>query len=166
MSTVFKNFKCNNFGDYHDIYLKLDSILHKDVFDNFRKSCYGNYKLEPVYFISAPHIANTASLKLTRRNLELLTDQDTYYELYERGIRGGISVIPHRYAIANNCYVYDKGIWNSKKHISFILYLDANNLYGCALSQPLSIGKFVNYNSIYFNIYFNSCFFFRVKILS
>ncbi|XP_029675597.1 uncharacterized protein LOC115243062 [Formica exsecta] len=80
------------------------------------------------------------------------------YETYEAGIRGGISMIPHRYALANNCYFYDnkigktvklskekaieKGIYNSKKHVSYILYLDANNLYGYALSQPLPIGEF------------------------
>jgi hypothetical protein len=68
------------------------------------------------------------------------------YELMEAGIRGGISMVSNSYAIANNCYFYDqkqdkvvklskekaeeKGIYNSKKHVSYITYLDANNLYG------------------------------------
>ena len=100
-------------------------------------------------------------MKYTGQELELITDQENY-ELFEKGIRGGISNIPHRHALANNCYFYDqklgksiklskedavkKGIWNSQKHISYILYLDCNNLYGWALSQPLPIGEFLNYN--------------------
>ncbi|VDO15181.1 unnamed protein product, partial [Brugia timori] len=159
---VYKHFGCKNFGEYHDLYLKLDAILTKDIFDNFRKTCYNIYTLDPVYFISAPQLSDMASLKLTRQNLELLTDQETY-EIYEKGIRGGNSVIPHRHALANNCYFYDeksmktvklskedavkKGIWNSKKHLSYILYLDANNLYGWALSKPLPVGEFFNYNN-------------------
>ncbi|XP_070169937.1 uncharacterized protein [Polyergus mexicanus] len=121
------------------------------------EKCYKEYGLDPVYYISAPHFANDASLKYTEQTLELLSDREMY-ETYETGIRGGISMIPHRYALANNCYFYDnkigktvklskekaieKGIYNSKKHVSYILYLDANNLYGYALSQPLPIGEF------------------------
>ena len=92
--------------------------------------------MDPVYYISAPQLSDAASLKYTGQNLELITDQENY-ELYEKGIRGGISNIPHRHAIANNCYFYDekldktvklsredaekKGIWNSKKHIKLYL---------------------------------------------
>lgn len=159
---AYKYFGCKNFGEYHDLYLKLDAILTKDIFDNFRKTCYNIYTLDPVYFISAPQLSDMASLKLTRQKHELITDKETY-EIYEKGIRGGNSVIPHRHALANNCYFYDeklmktvklskeqaeeKGIWNSKKHLSYILYLDANNLYGWALSKPLPIGGFFNYNN-------------------
>lgn len=158
--TVYQHFKCKNFGDYHDLYLKLDTILTKDIFDNFRKTCYKNYNLDPVYYVSAPQLADSAALKYTKQNLELLTDQETY-ELYEKGIKGGISMIPHRHAVANNCYFYDekimktvklpeeeaekKGIWDKEKNPSYIQYLDANNLYGWAMSKPLPIGGFMNY---------------------
>ncbi|KAK9681095.1 hypothetical protein QE152_g38580 [Popillia japonica] len=151
---VYKHFNCKNFGEYHDLYLKLETILLKDVHDNFRKTCYKNYKLDPVYYISAPDLADAVSLKITGKKLELIQDQKLY-EMYENGIRGGISMIPHRHAIANNCYFYDektnktvkltkeqaeeKGIYNSKKRISYIMYLDCNNLYGYALSQELPI---------------------------
>lgn len=52
-------------------------------------------------------------------------------------MRGGISMITHRYAKANNKYLQDP-----EKPTSFIIYKDANNLYGHAMSQPLPIGDF------------------------
>ncbi|KAK9693583.1 hypothetical protein QE152_g34104 [Popillia japonica] len=71
---VYKHFNCKNFGEYHDLYLKLDTILLKDVFDNFRKTCYKNYKLDPVYSISAPNLGDAVSLKITGQKLELIQD--------------------------------------------------------------------------------------------
>ena len=59
--------------------------------------------------------------------------------MFEEGIRGGICHAVHRYAKANNEYMknYDKN-----KESSFIVYLDANNLYGWAMSQKLPVGSF------------------------
>ena len=59
--------------------------------------------------------------------------------LVEKGIRGGICHAMHRYAKANNKYMknYDKN-----KELSYIHYLDANNLYGWAISQKLSVDGF------------------------
>ena len=54
--------------------------------------------------------------------------------MFERGIRGGISHISKRYAEANNKYMKD---YNPDKESTFIQYLDANNLYGWAMSQQL-----------------------------
>ena len=58
---------------------------------------------------------------------------------FENAIRGGISTISQRYAKANNKYLpnYDPDLKSD-----FLIYLDANNLYGYALSQPLLVGKF------------------------
>ena len=59
--------------------------------------------------------------------------------MVEKGIRGGICQAIHRYAKANNKYMknYDKSIESS-----FIEYLDANNLYGWAMSQKLPVNGF------------------------
>ena len=45
----------------------------------------------------------------------------------EKGLRGGISYIAHRYATANNKYIKN---YDPDKQSSYIMYLDANNLYG------------------------------------
>ena len=60
--------------------------------------------------------------------------------MFERGIRGGITQYVHRWAAANNPYMgseYDKS-----KPTKYLQYLDANNLYGWAMSQPLPTGEF------------------------
>ena len=59
--------------------------------------------------------------------------------MVEKGTRGGIWHAIHRYAKANNIYMknYDENIESS-----YLMYLIANNLYGWAMSQKLSISGF------------------------
>lgn len=54
--------------------------------------------------------------------------------MFEKGIRGGITHISKRYSEANNKYMRD---YDPEKPLKFITYLDASNLYGCAMSQSL-----------------------------
>ena len=56
-NNVFKTFKLNNLGDYHNLYVKSDTLLLADVFENFRKTCIKTYKLDPAHFISLPGLA-------------------------------------------------------------------------------------------------------------
>lgn len=58
---------------------------------------------------------------------------------HEKGLRGGITMVSERYAKANNPYVKD---YNPTKPTTYIQYLDANNLYGWAMSQYLPTGGF------------------------
>ena len=108
-NNVFKTFKLNNLGDYHDLYVQSDTLLLAYVFENFRKACIKTYELDPAHFISLPGLAWQACLKKTGVELELLTDYDMLL-MIEEGIRGGICHAVHRYAKANNKYMknYDK----------------------------------------------------------
>ena len=56
-NNVFKTFKLSNLGDYHDLYIKSDTLLLADVFENFRKACIETYEPDPVHFISLPGLA-------------------------------------------------------------------------------------------------------------
>ena len=144
-NNVFKTFKFNNLGDYHDLYVQSDTLLLANVFENFRKACIKTYELDPAHFISLPGLAWQACLKKTGVDLEFLTHYDMLL-MIEEDIRGGICHAVHRYAKANNEYMknYDKS-----KESSHIQYLDANNLYGAAMSEKLPINEFkwVNYIS-------------------
>ena len=95
--------------------------------------------MDPAHFYTAPGLAWKACLKKIGVNLELLKDPDMLL-MFERGIRGGITKSVHRWAIANNPYMgyeYDRS-----KLTEYLQYLDANNLYGWAMSQPLTTGEF------------------------
>ncbi len=45
---VYNTFKCNDFGDYHRLYLKADVLLLADVLQHFRKVRFAYYKLEQI----------------------------------------------------------------------------------------------------------------------
>ena len=118
-------------GDYHDLYVQTDTLSLADVFENFRNKCLETYGLDPSYFLSAPGLAWQACLKKTNVKLELLREIHMLL-MIEEGIRDGMCQSTHSYAKANNKYMknYDKNIESS-----YLMYLDANNLYGLAMSK-------------------------------
>ena len=75
-------------GDYHDLYVQSHTLLLAYVFENYRNICLEIYKLDPVYFVSAPGLSWQACLKNTEVKLELLTDYDMML-MIEKRIRGG-----------------------------------------------------------------------------
>ena len=101
---VFKEFKLKNLGEYHDLYIKSDTLLLADVFENFRNMCIKVYELDPAHFLSAPRLSWQACLKKTEVKLELLTIFNMLL-MVEEGIRGGICHAIHRYAKANHKYM-------------------------------------------------------------
>ena len=130
---VWNTWNMKTMKDYHKLYNDSDALLLADVFENFRDLCLKIYKLDPVYYYTAPGLAWDACLKMTDIQLELLNDVDMLL-MFEKGIRGGISIISNRYGEANNKYM--KGYIKNKLS-KYLMYLDANNLYGCAMSEKL-----------------------------
>jgi hypothetical protein len=132
--TVYEKLKCKTFRDYHMAYLKTDVLLLADVFENFRKTCFEYYGLDPANYISSPGLAWDAMLLKTNVNLELISDLKVL-DIMERCKRGGLTFVgSKRHVVANNKYMEN---YDDKQDSNYIMYLDANNLYGWAMSQNL-----------------------------
>ena len=114
-------------------------LLLCDVFEKFRKTCLDFYSLDPLHYYTTPGLAWDAAPRMSRVDLQLITDENMY-NFNENSIRGGISMISTRHAKANNPTIpdtYDSNLPNQK-----LIYLDANNLYGWAMSQFLPTHSF------------------------
>ena len=129
---VWKEFEIKTMKDYLELYNETDVLLLVDVFENFRNICLENYKLDPAHYFTTPSLSRDAALKVTDVNLELLSDVDMLL-MVEKGVRGGVSMISNRYSKANNKYME----FNPSEPSKYIQYLDANNLYGGAMSMKL-----------------------------
>ena len=124
--------------EYRDLYLVTDVLLLADIFEDFRKFSLTNYELDPAHYYTSPGLSFNACLKMTEAKIELLTDIDMLL-FVEESIRGGVSMITHRFAQANNREMreYDPNLPSS-----YLQYYDCNNLYGYAMSQALPVGEF------------------------
>ena len=101
-----------------------------DVFEKFISTCLKYHDLDPCHYFSAPGLSWDAMLKMTKVELEKISDADIHIFI-ERIMRGGTSYISERYSEANNeyCPNYDKN-----KPKVYTNYFDMNNLYGYAMS--------------------------------
>ena len=135
---VWKTTGCQSMGEYHDLYLYQDIFLLADIFEQFRQVCLKNYQLDPAHYYTVPGLAWDAALKFTKIKLETLYDIEMH-QFLENGMRGGISMITHRFAQANNKYLQE---YDLEKPTSFITYQDSNNLYGLAMIQSLPVSDF------------------------
>ena len=135
---IWEAFNCETMGDYHETYLQLDVLLLADFFEKFRRTRLEFYKLDPVHYYTTPGLAWDAALRMSRVTLELINDRNVY-DVVDAGICGGVSMITTRHAKANNPSLpsYDAGLPKQD-----FIYLDANNLYGHAMSQYLPTGGF------------------------
>ena len=136
---VWKTFKCETFLDYHKLYQKTDVLLLADCFENFRDFFMKNHEIDPAHCYSTPGLTWQCGFKMTKVELDIIKDSNMLM-LMEQGIRGGFSgVLGKRIVKANNKYLPD---FDPTKPSNYLLYLDANNLYGWAMSQPLPTNDF------------------------
>ena len=136
---VWEAFNMSTLEEYHDTYLATDVLILADIMTEFSKVCMRDYGLDPKHYISLPSFSWDALFFKTKANVQLLTDPDMH--LFESSIRGGVAVISERHALANNPYLPPEH-YDPKKETSYILYTNANNWYGLALSMPLPISDF------------------------
>ena len=161
---VWNAFNCKTLWDYTILYLKQDVCILADALENFRTL----FPLDPCHYVSTPGLTWDLGLFNTKIELDLLTDQ-SMYEMFESGIRGGISsVMGKRYVKANNKYTnpdfdyyyipeeheFEEAIkkfnfartqeFSLEKYFkpNYLLYVDANNLYGHSMSQYLPYKNF------------------------
>ena len=126
---VWEHFEFTTFQEYMEFYMCLDVVLLQCTFEKFRTSAQASYgNVDPVRYLSLPALARDAALQMTGIELQLLTEEDGLYYILKKGIRGGITTATKRHA--------------EETENSSIIYLDVNNLYGWAMSQPLPYGGF------------------------
>ena len=131
---VYDALNCKSFRDYHLTYLQCDVLLLADVFEQFRKVCMNYYKLDPANYLSAPSLAWDAMLLKTDIKLDLVTDLKML-DMIEKQKRGGLCFVgSKRHVKANNKYLDS---FDDSKPSNYLMYWDANNLYGWAMSQYL-----------------------------
>ena len=122
----------------HNLYLKCDVLLLADVSEKFRNNSLKIYGLCPSNYLSTPGLNWNAMFKMTKIDLELISDPNMCL-FFEKGTRGGISYISNRYNKANNKYLKSYGPKEESKHI---IYLDVNNLYSYAMCKVLTTDGF------------------------
>ena len=141
--------------DYSILYLKTDVCHLADVVQKFSNFCFETYELDCRYSYTLPGYSWQCMLKMTEIELDLNSDQDMYLFLMD-SIRGGICQIIKKYSKADNkCTRIQHNEWNDKKIKKkfknklkannlnkYLLYLDANNLYGYSMSQKLPYKNF------------------------
>ena len=120
---IIKKFNIKNEEKLTEIYLKNDVLLLACVFEKFIKVSVNEFSINPLYCVSLLGYTWQCGLKYTGINLQTLQDEDKIL-LKENNIRGGIS------SVMGDRYIKSHDNKN-------ILYIDAYNLYGHSMSEPL-----------------------------
>lgn len=132
--------ECETFNDYMLAYLKTDVFQLADVFETFRNLTLKQDELDPAYYLTIPGLAWDSAFKMTGAIVDLVKDVDTYCFI-EEGIRGGMTFVNKHHITSNTPRLPET--YDPTKDEVDLLYIDANNLYGNALSQKLPQSNFV-----------------------
>ena len=124
--------------DYHDLYLKCESLMSGYVLEKFRNNSFKNYGLCPRHCLREPGLKWNATLEITKIDLEFITGPSMFI-FFEKSFSGGISYNSNRYNTASTKYLKYYDLKQESKHI---IYLDAYNLYGYAMAKFLPTSVF------------------------
>lgn len=126
---VWEEEKFTFFHEYHDFYMMLDVMQIADVFEEFRRTCFTEFKIDPVHFQGAPGL--TWHLGVLRNNemFKIIQDAEVYMDI-QNNIRGGVSQAMVRYCNVEN------------RPGQSMFFLDVNSLYSKCMTYKLP-GKFL-----------------------
>lgn len=121
---VWEEFDCRDMLDYTKLYVETDVFLLAEVVMDLRDNIWRSFKLDLCQYISLPQLAFDIMLKETGAEIEHIHEQEMA-DLLRKNIRGGLSYVSTRH------FELDEG------RDERVLYVDANNLYGKAMTFPL-----------------------------
>ena len=152
-NSAWKSFIMNTMKDYHDLYLKVDVLLLACGFETFRKESTNNFELDSAHYLSTLGYSWDVMLRFYDFNLKLISVIEKY-QFMESTLRGCISVTFREYADASN--KFSKSYY-AKKSASYIMYLEANNLYELSTMKllPTQVPDQVNLKGFSLNNYSN-----------
>ena len=133
---AWSELECKTLRSYLAEYLYLDICELADVFEEFRKVTLREDGLDPVHFVSLPGLSYEACFKRSKETIDLLQDIDMV-RLFERGIRGGLTMVNKHMVKAR---IPELG--NNQDGNVHLAYIDENNLYGSSLCRPLPHSEF------------------------
>ena len=133
-----KDYEIKDLGEYHDLYVQINTLLLACMFQSFRNICLEIYELDPDHLLPAPGLAWQAALKKTKVKLDLVADIGMLL-MAEKGVRGGIFHSNYWYTRANNKHMKD---YDKNKESSYLKYWDVNNFFGWEMSQKLPVNNF------------------------
>ena len=136
---IYRIFNCKTFLDYTLVYLMTDVYLLCDCFELFRKNTMIDSGLDAAKFVTKHSLNFQEYLLYSGEKIPLITDRKML-QFIQKGIRGGFSVINTKLSLANNEFCGE--LYDSSKPKSYMLYLDANNLYSKALSYKLAFSDY------------------------
>merc|ERR1712146_711085 len=132
---VYEAFECENFQNYHQLYLLTDVLLLRDIMHQFQQNMIRHFKLDPYHYISLPSYTEGALLyHLFKKDKEIGILKDEQNELFEEfmdSVKGGICV-------ANK-------LFTEKQDEESNFYFDANSLYLWSERNKLPAGDFIEY---------------------
>lgn len=132
---VWNLLKCRNLKEYMIHYLATDITLLADVMENYRKFFHSKFGLDPTHYLSLPGLSYDCMLRFTKCEIELVSNIETY-SFIKRSLRGGVSMIPHRWARANNPLM-GRNFYDPTQPTTYLIYVDCNSLYSSVMTKAL-----------------------------